>query len=316
MLCSYNCVFQIRLGAGRSTYVNDEKAFEKGIRFFVDGDPNDRLTKDRGVSFYINNIVYEIKTLGGNKYININKVHDNREDFNELREGYHQFDQVHNWNTARNEGSSSENGVDWTKSNNSLGSERNLSTTSENYIDIASEESGSSVSEEAVERPLKNMLSSDEGDGRKINETNAVPNIRETDKQYSRIASKINTEQEVKSKTKHSSNDATNDAAIQQPKDKLKSKDDSKSNNESDDKLSAVDGQSYTKIFQANYKKGRRDIIKEHEKKVQQERDVKTSEDDALLLKSTPAKSITKYDFGAKRGEGLKVKNTAKSHKK
>lgn len=270
-------MFQIQLGAGRSTHGSDEKAVEKGTRFFVDGDPNDRLPKDGGVSIYINNIVYKIKTLGGNKYININKVHDNRGEFNDFRDGYHQFvqDHISNDNNAWNESDLSDNGVDWTKSNSSIGSGRNLSKISENYIDTTSEGSGNSIREEAVETPLMNILSSDEGDGRKINKTNDVPNIKETEKHYSKNARKINTKHKVKSKS-NSSNDANEDD-IPKTKNWLKSKDESKSNNKVNDKLSATSGQTYKNIShqKANYTKDERDIQNDFDETVVQEKDVK-----------------------------------------
>lgn len=302
MLCRYNCVFQIQLGAGRSTHGSDEKAFEKDTRFFVDGDRNDRLPKDGGVSIYINNIVYKIKTLGGNKYINIDKVHGNREEFNDFRGGYHQFvqDHINNDNNAWNESGLSDNGVDWAKSNSSLGSGINLSKISENYIDTTSEGIGSSISEEAVETSLKNILSSDEGDGREINETYDVPNIKETDKHYSKNARKINTKHKVKSKSNSSNN--ANEDDILKTKNWLKSKDESKSNNRVNDKLSATSGQSYKNIShqKANYKKDERDIKNEFDETVLQEKDVKASDQGVnLLLKSRGAKTITKHVFGA-----------------
>lgn len=302
MLCHYNCVFQIRLGAGRSTHGSDEKAFEKGTRFFVGGDPNDRLHKDGGVSIYINNIVYKIKTLGGNKYININKVHGNREEFNGFRDGYRQFvqDHIKNDNNAWNESDLSDNGVDWTKSNSSLGSGRNLSKISKNYIETTSEGSVSSISEEAVETPLKNILSSNEGDGRKINKTNDVPNIKETDKHYSKNARKINTKHKVKSKS-YSSNNA-NEHENPKTKNWSKSNDESKSSNKVNNKLSATSGQSYKNIShqKANYTKDERDIKNEFDETVLQEKYIKASDSVNLLLKSTAAKTITKNVFGAK----------------
>lgn len=305
MLCRYNCVFQIRLGAGRSTHGSAETAVEKDTSFIVDGVRNDRLPKDGGVSIYINNIVYKIKTLGGNKYINIDKVHGNREEFNDLRGGYHQYGQDHtsinNDNNAWNESDLSENGVDWTKSNSSLGSGINLSKISENYIDTTSEGSGSSISEEAVETSLKNILSSDEGDGRKINETNDVPNIKETDKHYRKNARKINTKHKLKSKSISSNNANENDIA--KTKNWLKSKDESKSNNKVNDKLSATSSQSYKNIShqKANYTKDERDIKNQFDETVLQEKDVKASDQGVnLLLKSTAAKTITKNVFGAK----------------
>lgn len=303
MLRRYNCVFQIRLGAGRSTHGSDETAVGKDTTFFVDGDRNDRLPKDGGVYIYINNIVYKIKTLGGNKYINIDKVHGNREEFNDFRGGYHQFvqDHINNDDNAWNESDLSENRVDWTKSNSSLGSGINLSKISENYIDTTSEGSGSSISEEAVETPVKNILSSDEGDGRKINETNDVPNIKETDKHYNKNARKINTKHKVKSKN-NSLNDANKDD-IPKTKNLLKSKDESKSNNKVNDKLSATSGQSYKNIShqKANYEKDERDIKNEFDETILQEKDVKASDQGVnLLLKSTAAKTITKNVYGTK----------------
>lgn len=302
MLCCYNCVFQTRLGAGTSTHGSDEEAVEKDTRSFVDGDRNDRLPKDGGVSIYINNIVYKIKTLGGNKYININKVHDNIEEFHGSRDGYHQFvqDHINNDNNAWNESDLSDNGVDWNKSNSSLGSGINFSKISENYKDTTSEGSGSSISEEAVETPLKKILSSDEGHIRKINETNDVPNIKETDKHYSKNAMKINTKHKVKSKS-NSSNDANEDD-IPKTKNWLKSKEESKSNNKVNDKLSAKSSQSYknTSHQKANYKMDERDIKKEIDETLLQEKDVKASDSVNLLLKSTAAKTITKNVLGTK----------------